>query len=787
MKPLNTTYYLFFIVIAVLVSACGTMKNINQPLLNKNKIVVQADNSEVNKDDLYGLIGQTPNKRLLGVWRFKLWANQLSTKGKERKFKSWMSRTFGETPVFFDTQITQNSVRQMEIYLNKTGHFNSKIWFEANTKSKKLNLTYFIKPSEPYKIKSYNYRISDRLLYKNISRISASSLIIEGDNYNAYIIDDERDRITDSLRNIGYYNFNKEYIYFEIDSVFNSNTLDITMVVKDLRTQDIANPAQTLTIHHQQYYINNIYINPDIDLINSGQITLDTLVVSVQEDTSNPHLDIYHFLHKDELKIKPKVITQSVLINSEHLYSLESVKQTYRRLADLKVFRYTNIQFKRVADENNTGHNLLDCFINLERAKVQSYTIEAEGTNSGGDLGLGGNIVYANNNFFKGAELFQIRLKGALEIQRINPSSTNQSDDKFLFFNTLETGIEVSLKFPKFLIPIKQERFPKDFKPSTTINTGMNYQQRPKYRRYITNVSFGYNWSQNRNIQHILFPVEINSVKVYPTAEFEEILEQETNERLKNQYTDHLISALKYSFIFNNQELNKLQNFIYFRANFETSGFMLKGTNMLFGIDRHDDGYHTLFNIRYAQYIRTDFDFRYYNVQSKENRLVIRAMFGLGIPYGNSVDIPFEKGFYAGGANGMRGWRIRSLGPGSSDNDDLFSQIDRIGDLQLEANIEYRFPIHSFVKGAVYMDAGNVWLLKENDFFPGGDFQFKRFFSEIAFDAGFGLRFDFNFFIFRIDTALRLRDPSLEKSNRWVPFKTGINKLAFNFGIGYPF
>ncbi|MCP4550618.1 MAG: BamA/TamA family outer membrane protein [Bacteroidetes bacterium] len=764
------------------------MKNIDKPLLNKNKIVVQAENSEINKDEFYGLIGQTPNKRLLGVWRFKLWANQLSTKGKERKFKNWMSRSFGESPVFFDTQITQKSIRQMEIYLNKTGHFNSKVWYESIAKRKKLNLIYHIKPTKPYKIKSYNYQISDSQLYKSISRISTSSLIIEGDNYNAFIIDDERDRITDSLKNIGYYNFDKEYIYFEIDSAFNSNSLDITLTVKDLRIQDTLNPEQTITIPHKHYYINNIYINPDFALTNADQIDLDTLAISVQEDTNNPHLNTYHFLHKNELQIKPKVITQSILISTERLYSLETVKQTYRRLADLKVFRYTNIQFATVVGKNNSANNLLDCYINLEQSKVQSYTVEAEGTNSGGDLGLGGNIVYANKNFFKGAELFQVRIKGALEVQKMNSSTANQANDKFLFFNTLETGIEVSLNFPRFLIPIKQERFSKGLKPTTTtVNTGINYQQRPQYRRYITNVSFGYNWSQNSNIQHILFPVEVNSVKVYPTAEFEETLELVTDERLKNQYTDHLISALKYSFIFNNQELNKLKNFIYFRANFETSGLLLKGVNMLSGIAENDDGYNTLFNIRYAQYVRADIDFRYYDVQSKENRLVFRGMLGVGIPYGNSVDIPFEKGFYAGGANGMRGWRIRSLGPGSSDNDDSFSQVDRIGDLQLEANIEYRFPIHSFVKGAVYMDMGNVWLLKENDFFPRGHFQLKRFFSEIAFDAGFGLRFDFNFFIFRIDTAIRLRDPSLEKSHRWVAFKTGINKMAVNFGIGYPF
>lgn len=527
-------------------------------------------------------------------------------------------------------------------------------------------------------------------------------------------------------------------------------------------------------------------MNSNFDLLNADRISPDTLQLKIQADPNTRKPNIYYFLNDGSLKTKPKIITQSILLNSGDLFNLDDVKKTYRRLTDLRIYKYSNIQFSLVSDSVNSARNLLNCQINLARSKTQSYTLEAEGTNSGGDLGIGGNLVYANKNIFRGAELFQIRLKGALEVQRQN-NSNMASDDKFLFFNTIETGAEISLSIPKFLIPIRLESFPKDFKPKTTISTGINYQQRPKYRRYVTNLSFGYNWSQKDKIQHIFFPAEVNSVKVFPTAEFKELLEQEPNIRLKNQYTNHLISALKYSFIYNDQELNKLQDFIYFRGNFETSGFMLKGINMLFGISENDDGYNTLFNIRYAQYVRADFDFRYYSVFTSENKIVWRAMFGIGIPYGNSADIPFEKGFYAGGANGMRGWRIRSLGPGASTIDETTNFIDRIGDMQFEANFEYRFPIYNFLKGAIYVDAGNIWLLKENDFFPEGNFKLKNFFSEIAMDAGFGFRFDFNFFIFRIDTAIRLRDPSLVRAERWVPLKTGFNKLAVNFGIGYPF
>ena len=763
------------------------MKHINQPLVNKTKVIIHGEKSNIDKDEISSLILQHPNKKFLGLWKFKLWAYQRPENGKDRSSKYWMREKFGEAPVYHDAQSTQNSLQQMRIYLDKAGHFNSKVWDEQKLKNNKLNITYHLEPSDPYYIRNYSHRLTDSLLADNIRRLSKTSLIKEGNIYNAFIIDNERDRIADSLKNVGYFNFNKEYIYFEIDSTLNSKKLDIILVIKDQKARSLINPDSIVESPHAQYYLNKIYVNSNYDLLNPTNQTFDTLEIKIQADTNNTNPNIYYFLHQEPLKIKPKIITQSLLLNSGDLFNLDAVKKTYRRLADLRIYKYSNIQFTLVPDSLNfSKKNLLDCRINLARSKVQSYTIEAEGTNSGGDLGLGGNLVYANKNIFRGAELFQIKLKGALEIQK-QISSVTSTNDKFLFFNTLETGAEMSLSIPKFLIPISLESFPKDFNPKTTVSTGINYQQRPKYRRYITNISFGYNWSQNEKIHHLFFPIEVNSVKVYPTPEFQALLEEQTNVRLKNQYTDHLISALKYSFIYNDQEINKLKNFIYFRGNFETSGFLLKGFNMLARIPENNDGFNTLFNIRYAQYVRADFDFRYYTVISQEQKFVWRSMIGIGVPYGNSDDLPFEKGFYAGGANGMRGWRIRSLGPGSSATDETTDQIDRIGDIQMEANIEYRFPIYSIVKGAIYMDAGNVWLLKENNFFPGGNFKLKNFVSEIALDAGFGLRFDFDFFIFRLDAAIRLRDPANNISSRWVSLKNGFNKLALNFGIGYPF
>jgi outer membrane protein assembly factor BamA len=263
------------------------------------------------------------------------------------------------------------------------------------------------------------------------------------------------------------------------------------------------------------------------------------------------------------------------------------------------------------------------------------------------------------------------------------------------------------------------------------------------------------------------------------------VLSQES-ERYKNQYTDHLIVGLKYSYIFNNQELNKIKNFFYFRGNFEASGNLLALAEEIAGAETNEDGYRTIFGIRFSQYVKSDFDFRYYIMKSKSHNIALRTAIGIAIPYGNSIDIPFEKGFYGGGANGMRAWPLRYLGPGGYQN--LNPEIERVGDFQLEANIEYRFSIYKIFKGALFYDIGNIWYLNSNETFPGGELSLQEFPGELAMDIGIGLRLDFSYFIFRIDVAQRIKDPAHPQGDRWVigAYNEWFHPVI-NLGIGYPF
>jgi len=414
------------------------------------------------------------------------------------------------------------------------------------------------------------------------------------------------------------------------------------------------------------------------------------------------------------------------------------------------------------------------------------YNIAAEATNSAGNLGVAGNISYQNRNLFRGAEIFNIKLNCALEVQKIFGDETADEVIDQLPFNTVETGVELNVELPRFLIPISPEKFPKYFRPKTTIKTGLNFQQRADYTRYILNSSFGYEWKESESKKHILTPIEISSIKIEPDSSFLEIINSIKDKRIQLSYNDHLSMALRYSFIFNNQKVNKLLNFSYFRGNFESSGNLLRLASKVINMQQDEMGSYKIFKIRYSQYIKADADYRFYNIVNQHSSLVYRFTLGLAVPYGNIDIMPFDKSFYAGGANGLRAWKLYDLGPGGY-SDTATAKFYKTGDVHLETNVEYRFDIYKYLKGALFLDAGNVWLREKNIQYPNAEFQFNDFYKEIAIGCGVGTRLDFSFFIIRLDAAIPLRDPRRVHELRWVYDEMKLTKVNFNIGIGYPF
>ena len=314
-----------------------------------------------------------------------------------------------------------------------------------------------------------------------------------------------------------------------------------------------------------------------------------------------------------------------------------------------------------------------------------------------------------------------------------------------------------------------------------------NYQTRTDYTRSIAKISFGYDWKETNYKTHIFNPVEINLVKIDPESKILSDTNLMKNPFISNRFIDHFTTALKYTFIYNNQQINKNTNFTYFKANLELAGNLLNGLNRLAKVEPslNDSSYHLL-KIRYAQYARSDIDLRYYHTLNQHNTLVYRIAMGIGIPYGNSNALPFEKSFFSGGANGIRAWKALELGPGSFSSNSITIQL---ADIKIESNIEFRFDITKMFQGAAFIDAGNIWMINEDTLRPGANFETNRFLSEIAIGAGLGLRLNFTFFIVRLDAAIPLKDPSSKPGNRWftefpINFKEGV---IYNLGIGYPF
>lgn len=765
--------------------ACNPTKTLTEGQYLVNKNVIDIDNKSVSTDDISGYIKQKPNRRILWFFRFHLGVYNYATIGKkESKLDKWIINTIGEPPVILDTLLTKKSVKQIKLYLNSKGYFNSVVSKEIVYRKKRAKIKYIAKTSQPYTIRNVKYFIEDNVIESMVYGDSTNSLIIPGRNYDSDVLQSERERITNNLKNDGYFYFAKEFISYDVDSAFGTHQLDITMDIRNPLVRDKNNPDMFISMNHQRYTINDINIYPDfssLDLDTSKYKTFLYLAAK-RKKTSAPAP--YIFKYKDTLKIRPRTITQSIFFEKGDYFKLKDVDLTYNSFMDLKVFKFANIKFTETPTDSLNKANTLDCKIQLTRTPVQSFSVETEATNSAGNLGVAGNFVYLNKNVFKGAEIFKFKIRGAMEIQKIfGDTSSGTGIQQILPFNTVETGADAGIIIPKFLLPVSQERFPKYFKPKTTINTGINYQKRPDYTRYILNVSYGYEWKESSKKKHILYPADVSSVKIYPTEKFQAKIDAINDPKIKNSYKDHLTMALKYSFIYNEQLVNKSKSFSYLRADFETSGFMLRNINSLFN-SQLTEGSYELFNIKYSQYIRANADIRHYFVFDQFNTLVVHGAGGYGLAYKNSMVLPFEKSFYAGGANSLRAWRIYSLGPGSYHDT---TGMNRTGDIDLETNVEYRFPIYSFLKGALFTDFGNIWLNRKNINMPGGEFKFYRFYKEFAVDFGFGARFDFSFFILRIDAALPARDPSHPENDRWVLKYSKFKDFRLNLGIGYPF
>ncbi len=775
------TYLLLFLVV-VFFQACMPARNIpdGKYLLNRNKIDI--DEADVKAHELRSYVRQQPNRRILGFYRFHLNVYQFADRGRETRIRSWMKNTIGEPPVIYNPALVDQTIRQFELFMQNKGYFNVDISHDVSFRGKKATVNYDIQANKPYTIHNIDYSVNDPHLARFVLADTVNSLMVRDERYDADLLQKERQRITRSLKEEGFFNFSRDYIFFQLDSALSSHQLDIDLIINNPANALIQSDADSAFRRHKRYILNNIYVFPEYSRLLPDQHFSDTTFFSIENNDTRPE---YIFLHNGPMRIRPKAIANNILLEPGELYNINDVELSHSFIAGLRNFRFINIQFRESQSMRSMALDTigyLDARVELTRSPANAFTAEMEGLNTAGNLGVAANLLFQNRNVFNGAEMLNIRFKTALEF-----SGETSDEDVFqrLPFNTLELGTEVSIDFPKLLLPFTVERLSRTARPKTTVLSGINYRQRPDYTRYILNLSYGFNWRHGANRHHQLTPLEISSIKIFNDSILLSRI-PDANPLIMSRYRNHLIGGSNYNFTYSTQQIDRVRNFVYFHGNLETSGNLLYLAANQLNASRNENQSYTLFGIPFAQYVKIDADFRYYRMFDKHKALVFRIMGGVGLPYGNLSVMPFIKSYYGGGANSVRAWSIYNLGPGGYPEADAL-RFDKYGDIQLEANIEYRFSIYRYWKAALFVDAGNVWFLEKNEQFPLGNFSPGRFYTEIAIGAGTGLRVDFNFFILRLDAAFPLRNPALPEGERWMTSWPGFGDWNFNLGIGYPF
>jgi outer membrane protein assembly factor BamA len=767
-------------------------------MLTKNSI--RNNTSEIPDALLLSYVKQKPNKKILGIFRFHLWiynrVNQekfypryakrlekrkalnerrLAAQKKAKSeyplsFNRWLLQV-GEGPVLLDTLLALRSTKQLELYLKNHGYFNASVKdtiLKTGRNDRLAEVEYQLKVGNPYRFKSLSYEITDPTINDLVSSDIQNSLIKSGNLYNVDQLDAERTRIADFLKNKGYFGFQKTYINYYADSSAGGNSVDVTLELSNPTSLVEGYPDSTRERQHIRYKINDIYIDGDYRLKFDSTRVMDTL-----------YFNNIHYLSEGQLDFKPGALKPAISIARGDLYSKKNTELTYRRISDYKTFKFVNIQFIPV---NADSSDKLNCSIQVTPMPRHAITLQSQGTNTAGNLGVALDLIYQNRNLFRGLELFEIRLNGGLEVQRIL-SDVDKNVGGFLPFNTILFGPESSLQFPK--IP-KFMNFLGNQGQKTRVNTSYNFQQRPDYKRTIFNLAFGYTARSSQRVSYTLNPAEINYVTVLLDPDFKQSLNQSNNLFLKNSFTSQLISAGKFSRTFNSQQPGASKGFVFFQWNLESAGILLNLSRNLFKNPAYSDGQYIVLGVPYSQYVRFDYDFRYFKFLNRTSSVAFRHILGLGVPYGNSSYMPFVKSFFVGGANGMRAWTARSLGPGGYAYGSE-KRLDQIGDIKIEWNLEYRLKLYRMFEGAAFVDAGNIWLRKVDPGRPNANFTFNRFMGEIAMDAGMGLRLNFDYFIIRLDAAIPIRDPGYNLSNRWRFNNLDLKYVVLNFGIGYPF
>ena len=734
----------FFAVIIVVMTvvACSTTRHVPEGdyLLGQVKVKTQGRYPDVSSSGIRDYVRQTPNTRWFSLVKLPLITYSLSGRDTTR-WVNRLLRSMGEEPVVYSQPLTDLTLADLRQELHNQGYLHADVEAQVRQRGQKKNVTYLLKPGEPYFLHNVSYLMEDSVIARLLEATGDSTrrLIGEGQKFDASRLDAERKRLTQLLADHGYSRFHKEFIGYEADTMAGSRLIDLTLRLGLYHRGDM---ADTL---HTRYRIGRIrYASGD------------------PEDST--------------IHLRRHVLEECTHLQSGQLFSATGLQNTYNHFGRLQAVRYTSISFSQRPDTA-----LLDCNIQLQTNKPSTLSFQPEGTNTAGDLGAAASLTYQNCNLFRGSELLSVELRGAYEAIRGLEGYQNQ--------DYLEYSLETRLAFPRFIAPFIGHDVRRTMNATSEVSVLYDLQNRPEFHRRVLSAAWRYKWSHpGRKSRYQLDVLDLNYVFMPWLSETfrREYLESEStaNSILRYNYEDLFITKIGFGYSYNSSD-------VALKWGVETSGNLLSAGARLFGGKKDDRGQYRLFNIAFAQYVKGDVSLTRSIAFDQTNSLVLHFGLGIAWPYGNSSMLPFEKRYFSGGANSVRGWSVRSLGPGRyKEHDGRINFINQTGDLKLDLNAEYRTHLFWKLDWALFLDAGNIWTLHDYQEQPGGQFRPDTFISDLAASYGMGFRFNFDYFILRFDLGMKAVNPAYASDDEahYPLLQPRLGRdLAFHFAVGMPF
>ncbi len=750
--------------------ACSATKYVGENEYLLDKVIVETDNKDVKANELKAYVRQEPNHKAFGLVRFPLHLYSLSGRDSTKWYNRWL-RKAGNPPVIYSESMTERSRREIQKALSNKGYMGASVSVDTITKKKKIIVKYTAVTGEPYHIDGISYNIPNDTIRRIVLQDTAALLLKNGALFDRNVLENERQRISTLLRNRGYYAFNKEYITYTADTT-RSHKVNLEL---NLMPIPVEAGGQLVYEKHKTYRINLVYFITNYD------------PMSTESDKRFEVRDTvdykgYKILYGDNRFIKKSTLVNNCYIEPGQLFSNRMVDNTYSAFSRLRILKYVNIRFAPV---DVGGEEMLNCYILLTEGKPQTISVDLEGTNSAGDFGFAVGLTHQHRNIFKGSETWSTKFRMAYE-------SLSGNFGGIINDNYTELSAETGITYPQFLFPFLHSSVKKRLRATTEFSINANLQRRPEYTRVIAGAGWRYKWNTRRSrYRHTLDLVDVSYVYLPKTIDgFIESIDPD-NPLSRYSYENHFIMRSTYAFYRTNlnSSAKNIYNVYTLRAVGEIAGNLLYGLSKLTGQKRGADMDYSFLGIRYAQYAKADMDYSYTFRFTEKNSLALHVGAGVAVPYGNSEILPFEKRYFSGGANSVRGWSVRTLGPGTYRGENALTDfMNQCGDIRFDLNAEYRSKIIWKLELAAFIDAGNIWTIRSYPQQLGGVFKLKSFYKELAMAYGLGARLDFNYFILRFDLGIKAYDPSLFGSKRWVIANQNLRQDAtLHFAVGYPF